>query len=222
MKDERRKVTDARWIETLPPGWSEGCRPGLFAAAREMYASAGRHYHTWSHILDCTAKLRDFTCNAPRAVFLALLFHDAVYVAGRNDNEERSAELARGLLAAHATLADDEVTVVERYILATRSHAPPSDAPYDLRVTVDIDMSILASPAAEYDEYAANVRLEWCPAVLDDDSFKTGRAAFLRGLLASEAIFHTPQGEQRWEAAARGNIERELKALAVLQHQSPC
>ena len=85
---------EARWISTLPPNWVAGCGEALFTAARESYAGPGRHYHTWTHVLDCVAKLRDFTCDSPRAVFLALVFHDAVYVAGRQDNEERSTELA--------------------------------------------------------------------------------------------------------------------------------
>lgn len=203
-----------RWLASLPTAWTRDCDAALFDAARQGYATPGRHYHTWTHILDCVAKLHDFRCDNPRAVFLALVFHDAVYVAGATDNEERSAALARDLLAKHARVPEAETEAIEAFILATKHHAPPKGAAPDLRTTIDIDMSILGAERAAYDEYAANVRSEWCPAVVDAARFRAGRADFLRSLLATTAIFHTEEGARRWEKSARANIAREITALA--------
>jgi len=160
------------------------------------------------------AKLREFPCEAARRVFLALVLHDAVYVAGDADNEARSAELARDLLARHSSIGEAEIGDVASFILATKSHAPPAGAGYDLRATLDIDMSILAAPTPRYATYAAEVRREWVPTAVTDAQFNAGRAAFLQSLLRAAAIFHTPEGWGRWESDARANIERELGALS--------
>jgi predicted metal-dependent HD superfamily phosphohydrolase len=93
----------AGWVSSLPGRWTEGCAPEVFAGAREAYASAGRFHHTWGHVLDCVEKLSSFP-DSGRAVFLALLFHDAVYVPGRKDNEARSAALASDVLRRYASL----------------------------------------------------------------------------------------------------------------------
>src|SRR5687768_4982614 len=81
------------WLASLPTEWTSGCPEPIFLEAREAHRSPGRHYHTWDHVLDCVGKLRTMPCKAPRVALLALVFHDAVYVAGRKDNEAQSANL---------------------------------------------------------------------------------------------------------------------------------
>src|ERR1043165_8075726 len=201
-------------IDGYPAPWTEGCDPVVVAMARAAYESPGRHYHTFEHIRDCLGKLREFPCDNPRAVFLALLFHDAVYVAGRTDNELQSAGLARKVLLAHSRVPPAEIDEIERCIIATCTHVVPADErSNDLRVVIDIDMSILGASDEKYRRYAAAVKREWCPSVVDEAGFRKGRAAFLRGVLASSTIFSTEEGGRRWEDAARANIARELAEL---------
>jgi predicted metal-dependent HD superfamily phosphohydrolase len=203
----------AGWVSSLPERWTGGCAPEVFAAAREAYASAGRFYHTWEHVLDCLEKLHSFP-DSGRAVFLALLFHDAVYVPGRQDNEARSAALASDVLRRHASLEPSELQAVERMILATRDHRLAADArDRDVAVALDIDMSILGAPWERYRRYADDVRSEYCPAVTSARGFAAGRMAFLSGLLRPAPIFHTTEGVARWERPARENIARELGEL---------
>jgi predicted metal-dependent HD superfamily phosphohydrolase len=198
----------------FPAPWTQGCDAQVMEAARHAYGSPGRHYHTWEHVIDCAGKLRDFPCADPRAVFLALLFHDAVYVAGDTRNERRSADLAREVLRAHSSVPAEEVAEIERFILATCTHVvAPDERSSDLRTVIDIDMSILGASEERYRRYAAAVMREWCPSVVDEDGFRRGRAAFLRGILASPKIFSTEEGGRRWEEPARANIERELAEL---------
>ena len=203
-------------METDFPGaWTDGCDSSVIEEARRAYGSPGRHYHTWEHVLDCAAKLRDFPCDSPRTVFLALLFHDAIYVAGDTQNERRSADLAREVLGAHSRVPAEEIADIERFILATCTHVVPADErSTDLRAVIDIDMSILGSAEEKYRRYAARVRSEWCPSVVNEDGFRKGRAAFLRGVLASPKIYSTQEGERRWESPARSNMTRELDELA--------
>jgi len=204
----------AGWVESLPSSWTAGCGEELFAAAHERYASAGRFYHTWDHVLDCTQKLRDFECVAPRAAFLALLFHDAVYLPGQADNEARSAALATDLLRRHARLAQGEIDAVVMMILATRNHRLGADQRNsDAAVVLDVDMSILGAPWPRYRQYADGVRAEYVPAAASAPRFAAGRMAFLTGLLAGGPIFSTARGLERWERPARDNIAHELEQL---------
>ena len=179
----------------------------MLAAARAAYDSPGRFYHTWDHVLDCLEKLRGFA-DADGAAFLALLFHDAVYVAGRDDNEAKSAALARRTLEPH--LPPRELADVERMILATQHHALESDDDPRVAVVLDVDLSILGAPWPQYRAYADGVRREYA---MPPERFDAARAAFLSKLLQAPAIFHTAEGRARWEAAARENVARELRQL---------
>jgi predicted metal-dependent HD superfamily phosphohydrolase len=147
-------------------------------------------------------------------VFLALLFHDAVYIPGSRDNEKASAELASRLLRRHSRLEEKEVAEIHRMILATADHrVDEGELSRDLRATLDIDMSILGAPWERYCWYADGVRKEYCPAVTTRSRFVAGRIAFLSKVLASRTIFHTPEGVARWEETARENVARELRTL---------
>jgi predicted metal-dependent HD superfamily phosphohydrolase len=201
------------WLYTLPLDWIEGCPEPVFHEAREAYRSPGRHYHTWDHVLDCSEKLLGMPMEVPRTVFLALLFHDAVYVAGRKDNEAASADLADDVLREHTTIAQGQRDEIRKIILATRSHVPEPGSSPDLRVVLDIDMSILAADRAHYDAYVAGVKREYVPAVATEEQFKAGRAAFLSRLLAAREMFTTPEGKERWQDAARANVVLELAEL---------
>ena len=206
------------WLYTLPIDWIDGCPEQVFFEAREAYRSPGRHYHTWDHILDCVEKLRTMPTESSRAVFLALVFHDAIYVPGRPDNEMLSANLAADVLAEHTRLPRDELEAIEKIILATRHHVPEAGSSHDLKVALDIDMSILGADPGAYAAYAAGVKSEYVPAVTSEDTFKAGRAAFLQKVITSKAMFNTAEGKERWQDAARANVALEFAQLT--EHES--
>ena len=208
----------ARWVSSLPSEWTEGCKGPLFAAARECYQSPGRVYHAWSHVVDCVDKLRTFPCESGRSVFLALLFHDAIYDPGKSDNEERSAGQATRLLKEHSSLPEAEIVEISRFIRATKNHrVPPGEESRDLQATLDIDMSILGAPAETYRAYTEGVRREYCPVVTSEALFAAGRVAFLSNVLAQATIFNTADGIAHWESTARENIAEELDSLRASQ-----
>ena len=91
-------------------------------------------------MLDAIGLLADAGIEFDReAVELAAWFHDAIYQIGRNDNEDRSAELARELLAS-SPIRDE----VARLVLVTKSHKVPSDD-VNGAVLSDADLSVLGS-----------------------------------------------------------------------------
>jgi predicted metal-dependent HD superfamily phosphohydrolase len=208
----------ADWLATLPPDWLRDVDPAAIEAARAAYDEPPRHYHTWDHAVACVELLRTVPVQRPRPVFLALVFHDAVYVAGRADNEALSAELATALLAAPARLPADELESIARMIRATRDHHALADGlSPDERAMLDLDLAVLAAPWDVYRRYADGVEREYVPAVVSPPRFRVGRGEFLERLLARPRLYLTDAGEARWGAVARANAARELAELRARQ-----
>jgi predicted metal-dependent HD superfamily phosphohydrolase len=183
---------------------TEELREDLLARWSETH----RKHHTVTHLhemLDAIGLLADSGIEFDReAVELAAWFHDAIYEIGRDDNEDRSAELARELLASSPVR--DEVA---RLVLVTKTHKM-ADEDVNGAVLSDADLSVLGSDAFRYRAYAAAVREEY--ADVPDEVFKPARAQVLSSLLDG-ALFHTAAGRERGEEAARRNITEELVTL---------
>jgi predicted metal-dependent HD superfamily phosphohydrolase len=183
---------------------TEDLREDLLARWSESH----RKHHTVTHLnemLDAIGALAGAGLAFDReAVELAAWFHDAIYEIGRDDNEERSAELARELLTSSPVR--DEVA---RLVLVTKTHTVADD---DINgaVLCDADLSVLGSAPLRYRAYAEAVRAEY--ADIPDDVFKPARAQVLTTLLDGP-LFHTEPGRSRWEAAARRNVADEIHEL---------
>jgi len=183
---------------------TEELREDLLARWSETH----RKHHTVAHLhemLDAIGLLAESGLEFDReAVELAAWFHDAIYEIGRDDNEDRSAELARELLAS-SPIRDE----VARLVLLTKTHKVADDD-VNGAVLSDADLSVLGSEPLRYRAYAAAVREEY--ADVPDEVFKPARAQVLRALLDSP-LFHTPAGRERWEQLARRNIAEEVAEL---------
>lgn len=190
----------------LPSG--ADLRDELLAAWRDP----SRRYHDARHLTEVLQRISELAAGGAlfhdrAAVMLAAWFHDAVY-DGERDAEERSAVWAETALPEHV----DPATVAEvaRLVRLTETHRPEDDDP-DGCVLSDADLAILAAPAERYAEYVAAVREEY--AHVPDDAFTTGRTAVLRDLLGKPHLFHTAYARERWEDAARANMQAELAGL---------
>src|SRR4051795_104236 len=177
------------------------------------YADPSRGYHDTRHLSEVLDRLDELAGHGAAydatPVLLAAWFHDAVY-DGERDAEERSAAWAE---LALATIAPAPVVAeVARLIRLTETHAP-DDGDANGSALSDADLAILAAPRERYDEYVAAVRREYDH--LPDEVFSAGRADVLRSLAEKPRLFHTAYARERWEAAARANVDRELKVLAA-------
>lgn len=185
---------------------TEDLREDLLARWSESH----RKHHTVAHlheVLDAIGELADEGIEFGReAVELAAWFHDAVYEIGADDNEERSAALAREMLAESPVR--DEVI---RLVLATKTHKV-DDGDVNGAVLSDADLSVLGSDQDRYRAYASAVREEY--AAIPDEVFKPARAQILSSLLDGR-IFHTEAGRARWEQQARRNVSDEIAALTA-------
>lgn len=190
---------------------AQGTGHSIFAHIARAYAEPNRAYHTAEHIRDCLAQLdltRDLA-KRPDEVEAAVWFHDAVYVPGASDNEDRSAHLARTALLACAVPLEVSGRV-GILILATRHLTVPREP--DAQLLCDIDLSILGREPTVFEEYERRIRLEY--SQVPEAIYRSARSAVLTGFLRRRFIYQTDYFRGRYEAPARTNLERALERLA--------
>lgn len=201
-------------LDTLPQAMLE--------QLRAQYAQPPRAYHNFAHVEEVLAHYaavaRGPGWRQPDEVFLAVLYHDAIYEAGRKDNEARSAELAAAAIAQWLPQRPIDVGRVRELILLTARHGHLAQAPLDADAAlfVDCDMAILAADAAQFDAYDRAIAQEY-RGKLPQWMFRHYRRRFLRGLLDSSAIFVSPWFRSSSEAAARANLARCLAGRSALK-----
>lgn len=187
----------------------------LLEQIRDLHSGPERGYHAWSHPL---ALLKLFEqvrprLNDPLAVYCAIVLHDAIYEPRAKDNEERSAVLAAELL--DGVVPEETLGRTVRLIEATARHAVPDGLPddeaADMRVFLDMDLSILAAREDVFDAYEGGVRHEY--REVPEDAFRAGRANILEGFLARDALYMSDWGREAFEAPARANLARSIAKL---------
>ncbi len=189
------------------------------AALRAAYARPPRTYHTAEHVAEVIGEYEWVADTAgwdhPRDVYWAILCHDAIYEAGRPDNEARSAVLARRLAGAWLRSAGLDLDRVEALIVLTARHGALDAAALgrDAAHFVDCDMAILGAPPARFDAYDAAIAIEY--AAVPRDAYRAGRRRFLASLLTAPRIFHSDLFHQRLDAAARENLARAVDRLGA-------
>jgi predicted metal-dependent HD superfamily phosphohydrolase len=174
------------------------------------YAEPQRAYHTGTHIHEVLHWF-DEVCDQvgwrePADVYLAVVFHDAVYDPTRHDNEARSADLAQRLMHASAETL--------RLILLTAEHGKldPAGIDHDAAHFLDADAAILGASAAVFDDYDAAIRVEYQHVPID--AYRSGRAAFLKSMLSRDRMFYSEFFHAQLDRRARDNIARALARLA--------
>jgi predicted metal-dependent HD superfamily phosphohydrolase len=182
--------------------------PDVVRDLAQRYGEPHRAYHTADHVAEV---LRWFDWVADRAgwrepvdVFLAIVFHDAIYEPLASDNEARSAALARDAIAASPR--------TQALIQLTARHGALSPADVegddDAARFLDCDIAILAAPPDRFDEYDAAIAAEY--RAVPAEAFRTGRGAFLRKLLARPRIFLSDLFHAELDRSARDNLNRVL------------
>lgn len=189
--------------------------PAQWQALQDSYATPPRAYHHFGHVRAVLQHCQDVAdgpgWQRPAEVYLAVLYHDAIYVAGRKDNEARSAALALQAIARAPELAGVDAARVEQLILLTARHGDlgPDDVDAEAALFLDCDMAILAAPEPVFAAYDRGVAEEY-KGVVPGFLNRAGRRRFLQGLLRAPRIFLSDFFHQRLDAAARENLRRQL------------
>lgn len=223
----------------IAPHAGAGLRSAEAYRLIQCWEEPQRAYHTLVHLaemfdaLDAMVSSGDLSRDLLPVARIACWYHDLAYDprAAAGSNEHRSAAMARDHL--HLLGADPAVVdVIEQLILMTADHQNAPDEPVrgepargvgDLgpdqigRLTDafhDADLWILAAPESRFDQYCAEVRVEY--AHVPADQYAAGRRTILRQLVAPEQIYRTDTGQQ-WDQPARRNVDREIGRLAAAQ-----
>lgn len=192
----------------------------MLAALRAAYAEPPRAYHDFGHVEEV---LRWHALVAggpgwhqPVETGLAVLYHDAIHVAGRGDNETRSAALACEQVARWLPPGTVDAGRVAELIELTARHGQfvpddfgPGATADDTRHFLDCDMAILGAPPEQFARYDQGIAEEYrkvVPAWL----YRRKRRAFLRSLLQRERIFLSDYFHRLLDARARENLARAV------------
>ena len=189
------------WRRCLPAS-SSFAMEAVYCDLLRRYSNTGRYYHNLDHVFHCLNQL-DLASQViphPEAVEMALWFHDAVYVPGNADNEQKSAELF--LHNAAACFSGDFKNKVKNLILVTTHKDIPKDE--DECFIVDIDLSSFGSDWSDFLTDTGNLRKE--QPDISDQAYCQAHARFLNSLLARKRIFQTDFFYVRYEQIAIQNI----------------
>lgn len=189
--------------------------PEQRAALEAAYAVPSRAYHHIGHVAEVLRHYADVAAGPgwrqPREIALAVLYHDAIYHAGRRDNEARSALLAREHIARWLAGEGIDVERVAELIELTARHGAIAreDVDEETRLFLDGDMAILGAEPNAFDAYDRGIASEYRGHV-PGPLFRLNRRRFLKGLLKRERIFLSDHYHQRFDAAARNNLRRSI------------
>jgi len=192
----------------------------MLSELEAAYATPPRAYHNFAHVQEVLHRFAEVTAGPgwtqPAEVYLAVLYHDAIYEAGRKDNEARSAELAMAQIAQWLPEQGVDTLRVAELINLTARHGQFSPGDFgddgfslDARHFLVCDMAILGAEPGVFDAYDAGIAEEYrghVPGFL----FRLNRKRFLKGLLARERIYLSDWFHQRYDASARANLRRAI------------
>lgn len=207
-----RPMTDAQLCDRLRRLWLRCLAPtadrdasAAWTAVASRYGERHRRYHDKRHLAHCLSQF-DLVVDQlvrPDEVEMAIWFHDIVNEPGRPDNEALSAELFRDL--AGSAMPDAFVAAVVDLIRVTTHTESPVDP--DHRILCDIDLASLGCPWECYLRDTGDLRAEFRGS---DQEYCTSKRAFLTAMLNRPRIFMTDFFHDRYEHAARENLEKLL------------
>ncbi|MET0392494.1 MAG: hypothetical protein ABW019_05105 [Chitinophagaceae bacterium] len=188
-------TADQRLVRSL---WEEiaGC-----------YSRPARKYHNLQHLAAICHELLAVKQHIAgwNILVFSIAYHDIVYNTRRQDNEEKSAALAKDRLLT-LDLPAPAIETCAAQILATKTHAATGDT--DTAYFTDADLAILGSGWPVYATYASHIRQEYrhYPGLL----YNPGRKKVLKKFLEKDRIYNTPHFYSLYEEQARKNMAAEL------------
>jgi predicted metal-dependent HD superfamily phosphohydrolase len=188
----------------------------MWAELEAAYQTPPRAYHSIQHVQEVLAHYHHVAAstgwNNPKEVYFAVLFHDAIYQAGRKDNEVRSAELAIASIKKYVPNEALDGEKIKYLIELTAKHGriQPEALDEDTKHFLDCDMAILGAEPEQFHAYDKAIANEY-RGKLPGWMFQFYRRKFLRGLLDLPRIYLSELFFSTHEAKARGNIEALLK-----------
>lgn len=173
------------------------------------YSGQGRHYHNLNHLLHCVEQM-DLALafiDDPKAMELAILFHDVIYEASGTDNEQLSANWFAQV--AGDRFSAEFVSIVNNLILSTTHSTILQNN--DEQLICDIDLSSFSLPWEECLRDSNLVREEF--SEISDEIYFPAKLKFLDAMLGRPAIYQSEFFYKYYEQQARDNIGRQVSCI---------
>ena len=184
----------------------------------EMWSSPDRHFHNLKHAINMLARVDELADEShdPDVMRLAAWYHGCVFSSAkeqtyrRNGGEDEVASAAYAAGDLHRLgLPDATVDRICALILSLKRHSLPRHD-IDALALNDADLGALAVEPQQYKRYRQLVRQEYAHIPVED--YLRARLTIITRLLDREMLFFSPLG-QRWERAARQNLQAEKQRL---------
>ncbi len=182
----------------------------LWSEIQANYIRSTRFYHNLAHLDNLVKELLPIKNQIEdwRILTFSVAYHDIIYNTLRQDNEERSAELAHDRLTQLA-FSSIQTEKCKQQILSTKYHELNENA--DTNYFIDADLSILGSDQESYLTYTQQIRSEY--RHFPDILYYPGRKKVLERFVKMKNIFKTEYFQSKYEKQAGINILDELKSL---------
>lgn len=141
----------------------------------QRYKETHRFYHTTKHLLDVISEL-ELTEKNDDELFLAAVYHDAIYDPKAENNEEKSVELFLKDVKQSA-LTKEQTKAIQELILTTKNHLATSEKS---ALLINADLAILNKPLPELIEFENNIFKEY--QFVDYNIYKSKRIQVLEKL----------------------------------------
>jgi predicted metal-dependent HD superfamily phosphohydrolase len=133
---------------------------GFWAEIFTHYSEQHRYYHTLDHLDNLASALMELQNEIDdwQTMVFSIAYHDIIYDPLKQDNEEKSAELAFERLTG-LNLPETQKAKCRDQILATKSHSIAANK--DTNYFTDADLCILGSDPMTYKAYSIAIRNEY-------------------------------------------------------------
>ncbi|HOX95859.1 MAG TPA: N-methyl-D-aspartate receptor NMDAR2C subunit [Candidatus Woesebacteria bacterium] len=206
---------EQHWIKlcnSLPFGDIKLSRAIILKDLEHLYSHPQRGYHNLdNHIQHCLKEfdaVKHLAIN-PKALELAIWFHDAIYDTKIHGIEEMCADLAFSTCrTAHLSVGFSQK--VSDLVLATRHIEEPLDI--DAQLICDIDLSPLGLPQIDFDQNSVFIREEY--GWVSNADFAKGRMNILKKYLDRRSLYITKYFQNKYGEQARQNLLRSMAELS--------
>lgn len=171
------------------------------------YTNKNRYYHNLGHLEYMIEKAQQYKekLTDPDTVFFSIFYHDIVYDPKRQDNEQKSAEIARENLS-RLGVPSEKIVNCQNQIISTKAHSRSIEN--DINYLLDFDLAILGESPELYTDYTKKIRKEY--SIYPDFLYKRGRKKVLQHFIEMDRIFKTEEFYNNYERQARENMKTEL------------
>ena len=178
---------------------------------QKNYNQKNRKYHNLQHIQSMLIQAKENSSNIINldVIKFSIWFHDIIYKATSNKNEEKSADLA-GIYLKKIGLETSNIQKIYQLIISTKKHQVIVND-IDNSFLLDFDLSILGNSWETYQTYIKNIRREY--KIYPDFVYNPGRIKVLQHFLKRDNLYFTKQYQDLYEKQARQNILKELELL---------